>query len=542
MNLSGFKKLKEDKKTVTMAHAAGHQITIFKDKLPALQKKQLEKLPLHLADGDPDVEAPSSDPVANNTSSFANAANQFAAGLPDLSRLYKGDDPNASFSGALNNAAADASDQATEEMAKVAPPENIEAQSPPSVPSATSSAGSEVGPKSANAAVPSSIAGSSANPIDLNKSYQQGQKAISEQQDVASQLAKKKADIEQGQLDARAGLQKAADDNLAGFQKHKDDFANYIQNNPIDPKHYVENMGTVQKVSTAIGLLLGGFTGGFNHTGVNPAADWLNQQITRDIEGQKSRMDQQKTILGANQELYHDQVLANNAARINMNDLYDHKIQQAADQLGTPAAKAAADAQHSKFAIENHDLLQKNAIRTTALQGLQKGGAGLDPISLANAGLMNPEEGTKEQAAFETHKAGVQRINDLYAAANKEQTSGNVVNPQSYKAIDSINSQLLNTFMSLDGTKRYSPELAKALLSPNLIKTTDDTRVRALKQNNVLEQAQSLAAGSMPNFSRLAPGALPKYSIPNEHKPGDIVYVGDRKGQVQANGDIKAVK
>ena len=79
-------------------------------------------------------------------------------------------------------------------------------------------------------------------------------------------------------------------------------------------------------------------------------------------------MDQQKTILGANQELYHDQVLANNAARVNMNDIYNQKIQLAANQLGTPAAKAAADAMSAKLAMDSNDRLRQNALYSTAIQ------------------------------------------------------------------------------------------------------------------------------------------------------------------------------
>jgi hypothetical protein len=543
MNMSGFKKTKEDAKTVTMSHPSGHEIKILKSKLPALQREQLKRLPLHLADGDEKVEAPLQ-----------------GAGVGDLSQSPNDITANAQ---APSEAAPDTSpptdpDNGNLNAALANIPNGVYSQSPTQEPTGQASDVNPAnleGSQTAQAPSPSPAAGTSKpdmaqSGVDITGAYNQGQRAISEQQNVASQLAAANAKASQDNMDAIKVVQQDAKDNLAAFQGHKQDFQNYIANNPIDPKHYVENMGSLNKVSTAIGLLLGGFSGGFNHTGVNPAADFLNKQIDRDIEGQRSRMDQQKTILGANEALYHDQVLANNATRINMNDLYDRQIQQNAQKLGTPAAKAAADAAHSDLALKNAGLLQQTAIRGAALQAIQRGGAGIDPITLGQAGFMNPEEAQKEQSAFDAHKAGIARINDLYSQANATQTPANLLNPQSYKLRDAINSQLVDTFMSMDTAKRYSAESAKALLTPNLITTTDTPETAAVKQNNVIKKAQSEAAASMPNLTRLAPGALPNYGLvqankintsPADFAPGKIVYKNGVKAQVQSNGDLKAI-
>ena len=55
LNLSSFKKVSEDKDSAIMRHADGHTLRIAKAPLPALQRKQLEKLPIHAAYGDGDV-------------------------------------------------------------------------------------------------------------------------------------------------------------------------------------------------------------------------------------------------------------------------------------------------------------------------------------------------------------------------------------------------------------------------------------------------------------------------------------------------------
>ena len=51
MNLSSFKKVAEDKHSATMMHKDGHKMVIAAA-LPAIQRKQLEKLPVYMDGGD----------------------------------------------------------------------------------------------------------------------------------------------------------------------------------------------------------------------------------------------------------------------------------------------------------------------------------------------------------------------------------------------------------------------------------------------------------------------------------------------------------
>ncbi len=530
LNLSGFKKTKEDAKTVTMAHESGHKITILKSKVSPMQREQLKRLPVHMADGGDTDETPPPPP---------------APPAPPPNEMPGAPVPNPSSNGIFDalfskDNGVDSQGQYGSQPVAPPPPMPMAPVAPASVPSV----GGEMSVAQPESKAPAAKSPASSTGVDVQSAYNQGQKAITEQQNVATQLAKRQADVQQGYIDERKALQDTFAQHAKDFQEHQGQILKDYANGHIDPKHFQESMGTGQKVATAIGLIIGGFTGGFNHTGINPAQQWLDSQINRDIEAQKANLDKSKTLLGANQELYHDDLLATNATRANLNDIYDHQIQMEANKLGTPAAKAAADAAHAKYSMESANLLQQNAVRATALQAIQKsGGVGLDPLTLGHAGFMTPEEAQKEQSAFNTHTAGINRINDLYAQANKEQTAGKLLSPQSYKAIDAINSQLLNTFMTLDVNHRYSPEAAKALLSPQLIKTTDDATVRAQKQNNVLKQAEAEGAGAMPNFTKYAPNALPKYSIPApQYQPGQIVYVNGQKGEVLPNGQIKRVK
>jgi len=271
MNLAGFRKTAEDKKSVTMAHPSGHEIKIAKGAVSALQRKQLERLPVQkMADGgaasavDDFVDQ---DKGASIPSAAPDASPEPALSADKFSSAVKAQD-----------AGVDPNDNTPPDPALSADKFStaVKAQDGDALPEAETNLpgqGTVVG-QAPSAAAPPASAPKVAGGLDLTKSYNQGQRAIVEQQKVASDLAAADAKIQTKDLVDRQALNDMATQNLKDFTAHKDDFANYVKSNPIDPKHYQENMSTGAKVSTAIGLLLGGFTGGFNKTGVNPAADW----------------------------------------------------------------------------------------------------------------------------------------------------------------------------------------------------------------------------------------------------------------------------
>lgn len=525
MNLAQFKKQKEDKKTVTMAHPDGHSITILKSKLAPIHRKQLEKMPVHLADGgdtsEEETAAPAPPPAMPGPPSPAPGVYAppvpTPIDLPDMSSALPSP-PQGDMQG------------------QMVPPPPMPSPPPSAAPSGEHD--NTPPPMPTKQEMPQAKSNAPAgDETGVVGAYQQGLKGLKEQQNYVAQAAKARADVEQNDIDARKQLQIDAQNNLGAFQKHAQEFKDYAAANPIDPKHYVENMGTGQKVATALGLLIGGFTGGFNKTGVNPAADWLNAQINRDIEGQKSRMDQQKTILGANQELYHDQVLAGNATRMNMNDIYEQKMKMAADKLGTPQALAAYDQMASKFKLENAGLLQQMAIRSSALEAIKRGGAGLDPLTLGQAGLIPPEEAQKEQQSLLTQRASINSVNNLYDRANQVQTATNaVLHPfERVKNIDLINAELADQVMKGDTVHRFSLESAKQFVEPYTVKLSDSPVDVVNKQQQLLNKVQEIHAAQTPYFSRVAPRALPNYSVLSD----DQKAVQMAQQRLQANPNDK---
>lgn len=244
-----------------------------------------------------------------------------------------------------------------------------------------------------------------------------------------AQALQTKAALEGKQSRAEAGLvekniqdrQKLADQDIAHTKElasHTDAFAKYLTQNPINEKHYAENLSTAGKVTGAIGLLLGGFSGG----GRNPALDYLNKQIDRDIQSQRDRSDQQKTIWGAYHQLYGDQIVANNLAKVSLNDILLNKMKLAALKLGTPQAMAAYQLAQAQTDKNNAVTYGVTAQRITGLHN----------------GTIKPEPGHAQQNSDMESKYGIKPLLTPGAAAKFRQLQ---YNPQAKPMYEELKKQ-----------------------------------------------------------------------------------------------------
>jgi hypothetical protein len=184
------------------------------------------------------------------------------------------------------------------------------------------------------------------------------QRAANEQQMVDAAKAKATVPALQENIQRQQAIAQQIPENYQELKKHTDDFNNYIQANPINSNDYLESRSDGQKVGTAIGLLLGGIGGRGNG---NVAMDFLNKNIDRNIDAQKENAKNQHTIWGAYEHLYGDSTIATNLAKVSANDILARKIDLAAAKLGTPQAKATADAFRATKLIESSQLLNDSA-------------------------------------------------------------------------------------------------------------------------------------------------------------------------------------
>lgn len=496
-----MKKIGGDKETSTFQHDAGHKITVYHKALPALQRKQLEKLAIQMAEGGDvaDLKAKDKDPYQAAGQTIAKKvdpekAKQLNGSFGTLAhadggeiKMYAEGTPEAP----VDPSALESLDPKPKEEAPIFAPTKTEA--------------------------PQIKMPAAGTPENINASLALGQKGIQQQAAVSAQLAKSKADIDQQDLQARQAIDKNVADNTAMFDSHRKELLDLYKNQEINPNHYMENMSTPRKVATAIGLFLGGW--GKNG---NPAQEFLNAQINRDIEGQRARADKSKTLLGENEKYFQDKQLGYNAARMAQNDIYAHMIQKAADKIGTPQAEANKNMALSQFAIQNNALAQQSAYRKTLMDhlGSGSGGQGTSALMFSDAGYLKPEEAQKEQAAIDAGKNATQQVRDIYSNLAKQQTLSNRISHpiESGESIAALNAQLDNIVLGADVAKRLSPEVIKHQLEPFHVSLKDNAEGIAEKAQGVMNLIKQSHAGLTPFMTQNAPKALPDYSI-KAHNP-----------------------
>lgn len=203
------------------------------------------------------------------------------------------------------------------------------------------------------------------NPGNIEKNYQtigQSQKDV----DIAQGQAN--ADREAGFIQATKQVQQSQQDALDNMSGHVKDYKEYINSNPISAEHFWQQQGTAKRVGAAFSIALGNLG---SHG--NPALEYINNQINRDMQSQIENSHNQKNILSAYESLYGKGVAANAATKATLLDLYTHKANQTAALLGTPQAKINAMKFQTDAAIQQSKLLQDAATQISSLPGYTGG-------------------------------------------------------------------------------------------------------------------------------------------------------------------------
>ena len=131
-------------------------------------------------------------------------------------------------------------------------------------------------------------------------------------------------------------------EQAASITKEIDDATHDYMNGHIDPQHFWKSKDSTGKAMTAIGLILGGIGQGLAG-GENPALQFLNAQIDRDIDAQKATISQKGNIIKALHEKMGNIKDATSVAKAMYANIYAAKLQKAAADSKDPMAKARAD-------------------------------------------------------------------------------------------------------------------------------------------------------------------------------------------------------
>ncbi len=326
------------------------------------------------------------------------------------------------------------------------------------------------------------------NPADI---YKQGQQAIGLQQQSEQIGAKERLRADEQHTRELAERQFNFNQGLQEKQQEIDSATEDYKKGHINPNHFLESKSVIGKLSTAVGLILGGAGAGIVH-GENQALKFLNAQIDRDIGAQQAEMGKRQTLIGAYQKQYDNMQVAEHMARATELGIYSAHLDEAAAKAADPAAAARAAQASTALKLQIPALLQQ-AQTLQMMQNIGKPGVKYDLMDLARTGILPKEfheQAQKETKSIDMQKSAVDGVKDIYNQYRQEQTTGQLTNPQSYKRVSALNGRLVNLIMEASPSKRLTKESVSEEIKPFQVKTTDTDETVNKKMSGVLDMVK----------------------------------------------------
>lgn len=348
LDLSKFRKVGSDKNTSTFRHYEGHEIKIAHSKLSSKLRAQLDKMPVSspkkMADGGP-VEG----------------------GVPVIADEENSSDVNDAY--AIPSPPPQA-DQTVQTAGFTAP---IEASN---------------------------------DPYGINANADAQIKALNEQRhgQQGVEIAKGKQGLgeatQEGNYQDRAENQLTENDisqNLLDTERENN--VKDINNFHINPNRVIENMSTGRHILNAIGLVLGGFGQGLVG-GSNPAYDYIQGQISRDVDAQKAELGKKENLLSHNIQATQSLHAGEALTRLQMNDILSSHLRQEAAKSANPIAQAE---------------LLNIAGKTDAQSAVIRQNARMQNMMMGNSQTQDPESQFQSRMQYLRMNNGESMAKDLEA-------------------------------------------------------------------------------------------------------------------------------
>lgn len=298
----------------------------------------------------------------------------------------------------------------------------------------------------------------------------------------------------QGQQEAQVLENRAAEEksDQADYQSNynqidgmRNELQEAIRNQKINPRNYIDSMTTGGRITTALGLILGGMGGGLTHQG-NPALDFLNKQIDRDIQSQQAELGKKENLLAANMKQFGNLRDATDATRIMKNDMVSFQMKQIASRTQDQLAKSRMLQAAGKIDMDTAQMQGSMAMRRTLLGGVTSGQ--VDPAKVVN--LLIPEgqraEANKELAsAMQMTKSRDNVLSALDQVAKLNTVGNNITSPlQTPRQVAAIVEPLVAQ-ISKETAGRFTEQDANMLR--NLF-----SKMGSNAQTNQIQRAQAL--------------------------------------------------
>lgn len=483
-NLKGWKKIHEAKDHAILQHPTGHQLRISKTALSPEMGSQLNKLPIqkfaHGGDAETNASA-AQDPTSFEDVQSDQPIDEKTTGAPAPQGNYAPDE----------NLQKEASKKTSETIDKTNNDYQNKLRADKGLPSieeseptggasgswaddSASPVAASVDTNAQQSATMSPQQMPSNDPFGINQSFQGQINALNETKAGQQQMAQAQGNMGAQEAGVEQQYQTEAQKNLANYQKSNDELSkervglqNDIATGHINPKQYLENMSTGKKITSGIGLILGGMGAGLTH-GPNLAFQYLQNQIDRDIQSQRDDLGKKESLLSHNLQATNNLRAATDMTRLQSNDILSSHLKQLAGTAQSEASKGMLltvagniDGQTAKL---QHDLaLQKmqNAAfsgngtpSSMALENLP--GDKRERIVQMPAGgirLALTKDGAKE---LNTEIGSIKPIFDQLDQLGKLGSSALIPGSQAAQQAEAIRSQLGPAMQEAAGFKRLS--------------------------------------------------------------------------------------
>lgn len=146
---------------------------------------------------------------------------------------------------------------------------------------------------------------------------------------------------------------------IGQLDKEKAEYTQRLMDGKIQPNRYFDKMDTGKRISTVIGMILGGIGSGLTG-GPNVAMQVINKAIDNDILSQKEELGKNQTLLSLNMQKYRDLSTAEAATRLQYNLNIQTQLQAA--QSKATNGLAQANLHMNLAALQNQEYQYKNTI------------------------------------------------------------------------------------------------------------------------------------------------------------------------------------
>lgn len=207
---------------------------------------------------------------------------------------------------------------------------------------------------------------------------QQEAKALAQQGQAEAAIAQEQQALSQQRIDEFQEINTNLNNERQAFMQD-------IADQKIDANRFFQSKNTAGKISTVLGLIIGGLGGS------DAPIKMLQQSIDKDIEAQKAELGKKENLLSANMKQFNNMRDAMEMTRVMQNDLVVAKLKEAAAKAATPLAQAAAMQKIGKLEADNAAAVEKISARHALQRATQQGSEQALMSAITRASSVDPE-------------------------------------------------------------------------------------------------------------------------------------------------------